>query len=235
MSSLAVSSYPENDHEFREYPIDKVEQHSDGTFSVAFDNGWHLWCGGDCPLTPQPGQLLRIYGRGIGAPARGMFIDGVKVWYRTEAEQLEHNAVQMYGKDAADWLNRWDAGQGVWSIAMGGLGPGYEQAIQITAAEILRWLLQHAPDYEQWKDEALWDRDQQAISDGLANAPVVAKLGLSGAQWGAALSLATALYIRGPRSVMDDKNTKERHIQVSKSFPGPCEPTVQAVRWAYWR
>ena len=30
--------------------------------------------------------------------------------------------------DAAEQLRRWDAGDSIWTVEMGGLGPGYEQA-----------------------------------------------------------------------------------------------------------
>ncbi len=51
------------------------------------------------------------------------------------------NNEQMFGIDATEWLRRWDAGETVWTVSLGGLGPEYEQCIQITGAEILRWLL----------------------------------------------------------------------------------------------
>lgn len=34
--------------------------------------------------------------------------------------------------DHADLLKRWDAGDPIWSIEMGGLGPSHEQCIQIS-------------------------------------------------------------------------------------------------------
>ena len=50
--------------------------------------------------------------------------------------------------------------------------------------------------------------------------PVIKSLGLSGAQFGAAVSLASQLYRDGPRGVMKVKGIKDRHIQVSLNFPG---------------
>lgn len=49
--------------------------------------------------------------------------------------------------------------------------------------------------------------------------PVVTALGLSGAQAGAGYSIASALYMRGPRAVMTDPDVKDRKIQVQKNFP----------------
>lgn len=125
----------------------------------------------------------------------------------------------MYGADAADWLKRWDDGQSVWSISLGGLGPGYEQAIQITVAETLRHLLEREYDAKLWEDSEKWRLDRKEIeAAGFAN-PKIAALGLSGAQWGAALHMAVQLYRRGPRAIMSDEQVKDRHIQVERNFP----------------
>lgn len=124
-----------------------------------------------------------------------------------------------YGADARDWLSRWDAGRSVWSIEMGGLGPGYEQAIQITVAEILRHLLDKQYNAAKWEDRTAWETDRKAIDEyGFANERINA-LGLSGAQWCSAVYLALQLYRRGPQEVMADKRVKDRHIQVSRVFP----------------
>jgi hypothetical protein len=143
---------------------------------------------------------------------RGLFIDGEKIWYRTEAEQREHAEIESYGKDAEDWLARWDAGRSVWSIEMGGMGPGYEQCIQIVAAEVLRWLLLAKPTEESkwWEYGGMMEKAVQ---------PKVDHLGLSGAQWGAGVNLAGHLYRKGPRGVMTDPEVKDRKIQVQKNFP----------------
>ena len=203
--------FPKNDDQYTEDKIDGVERQSDGTYSIEC-GGWHLWCGADWKGEPKVGQLARKYGRGIGAVVRGLFIDGKKVWYRTDAEQDEHAEIERYGKDAADWLARWDEGRSVWSIEMGGLGPGYEQCIQIVAAEVLRWLLLAKPaeGVEWWESGGLM---------GKAVLPKVDHLGLSGSQWGAGVNLAGHLYRNGPRGVMNSPEVASRKIQVSKNFP----------------
>lgn len=140
---------------------------------------------------------------------------------------------EMYGKGASDWLQRWDNGGTVWTIEMGGLGPGYEQAIQITCAEILRHLLAKKYDYEKWKDQEQWKHDRNAIEDFGYKNEIIKKLGISGAQLGAAMNLAAMLYRRGPVAVMTDERVKDRHIQVSNNFPLSGEslttPTLQPV------
>jgi hypothetical protein len=212
-------TYPTDDQEFEDVRIDGVERQSDGTFAIACD-GWHFWCGKECLIAPRVGQVARKYGRGIGSPVRGLFIDGEKIWYRTEAEEKEHSEIAMYGADAADWLSRWDAGKTVWSIEMGGLGPGYEQCIHITAAEVLRWLIANHVDVSLWDDASaakpIFDRMDKIVSE----VPSVRQLGLSGAQWGAAVSLASMLYRKGPRAVMADPRLADRKIQVCRYFPG---------------
>jgi len=208
--------YPADDADFQEHTIQKVEQQEGGTFTISWD-GWCLWCGEECPVTPEAGQLARLYGRGA---IRGLFINGVKVWYRTESEQREYSDIQLYGADAQDWLKRWDDGDTVWSIEMGGLGPGYEQCIHITCAEIIRWMLTNKPDASKWEDTNAWKADRERIEQFSFSDPAIRELGLSGAQWGAALNLACQLYNRGPRAVLNDERVKDRHIQVQKHFPG---------------
>lgn len=213
-------AYPENDVQFEEVKIKAVDGSPEKGWSLDREDGWGFFLPGDCPIEPKAGMTARIYGKGIGARFRGVFLDGQKAFYRTEAEDEEHHEIELYGADAADWLKRWDAGRGVWSIEMGGLGPGYEQCIQVVAAEILRHLLDAKYDSAAWQtDKDLWKRDSDAIEKhGFANSKIKA-LGISGAQWGAAVSLATALYHQGPRKIMNTDSIKERKIQVQRTFP----------------
>jgi hypothetical protein len=126
---------------------------------------------------------------------------------------------EIYGKDIHEWLARWDAGDLVWSIEMGGMGPGYEQAIQILTAEMVRWFIKNDPDFESWSDEKVWDRERQRMDKELEEVPFIKNGGYSGAQWGAARNLAGHLYRRGPVEVFTDEAVKDRHIQISKHFP----------------
>ena len=99
---------------------------------------------------------------------------------------------------AEDWLTKWDAGEPCWTIEMGGIGPGYEQCTQLTAAEILRFLIAEKPDATLWDDKEKWAEWRDKIQDIAMEAPACKKLGLSGGQVGAATSLATGFYMRGP-------------------------------------
>lgn len=210
--------FPENDTKFEETTIKRVTKQTEGW---GFDraDGWSFYCPADSPIEPKEGMTARFYGDGIGSIVRGLFLDGVKVFYRTEEEQKEKSEIDMYGADAADWLRRWDKGDTVWSIEMGGLGPGYEQCIHITCAEILRNMLDRKYDVTKWEDADTWKQDRTEIEKMGFDNPTIKALGLSGAQWGAAMNLACHFYRNGPRAVMTDEQVKDRRIQVSRTFP----------------
>lgn len=133
----------------------------------------------------------------------------------------------LYGKDINDWLSRWDKGEPVWSIEMGGLGPGYEQAIQITTTEIVRHLIDTNYDIDKWIsdtesfDQKQWESDKEKIEQfGLKESEIINDLGLSGAQWYAAMNLAINLYVYGPVKIFTDTDLDEdRKIQIEKHFP----------------
>lgn len=191
------------DTKFEDSTITRAEGTAERGWDITKADGWSFWVPSGSPVEPTVGMPVRMYGNGIGSVVRGLFLDGQCVFYRTEAEQVEYAADQAYGKDAADLLARWDAGQGVWSVECGGFGPGYEQALQVATFEVLRHLL-NGGDIEKAEDIL----------------PSLSYLGLSGAQWGAARSLAMTFFINGPRKVHEDCKP-ERHIQVSKNFPSP--------------
>ena len=44
----------------------------------------------------------------------------------------------LYPATLDEAIERWDSGRLLFSIELGGLGPGYEQAIQITGMELIR-------------------------------------------------------------------------------------------------
>lgn len=213
------NEYPADDAQFEDATITKAEGNRDNGWEVTRDDGACFMVPADSPVKPRAGMTVRLYGKGFGYRFRGMFLDGRKVFYRTEAEDAEHAEVEIYGADCADWLSRWDEGRGVWSIEMGGLGPSYEQCIQITAAEILRCLLDMAPNPDDWQDNEAWRRTRDAIEAAVHANDTVSTLGLSGAQFGAAMSLATGLYRQGPRKVFTDPKLEDRKIQVRRTFP----------------
>lgn len=218
MTNQNPNKWPPNDDEWEDLTVESVEKAADG-WTITRQDGWCFHVPKESPIEPIAGMRARFYGRGVGGVTRGLFIEEQQVFYRTEAEQSEFMDIELYGVDAADWLKRWDEGRSVWSIEMGGLGPGYEQAIQITVAEILRIMLDHKPDGIAWVDAEVWKKDRDDIEKVAFGVEAISRLGLSGAQFGAAMGLAAQLYRFGPREVMKIEEVKKRHIQVSRTFP----------------
>ena len=121
-------------------------------------------------------------------------------------------------------MNIWDSGGSIWTIELGGIGPGYEQAIQICVVEICRAAIKETPrrmgetekDYKV-RFDAIRDKVVHEI-DGMCG-------GFSGTQVGAASSLAYWFIIDGPEKVFATFKKEhpdqydERHIQVSKYWP----------------
>jgi hypothetical protein len=166
-------------------------------------DGWMFGLAKSHGITPIAGDTVELFGRGIGSPIRGIRIAGQVAFYRTEDEDRRYHEEQMYGKDATEYLRRWDEEGRAWSIEMGGFGPGYEQALQMAMMEALRIEL----DPDAALDHATFG----------ANARVQ-HLGLSGAQAGAAMSLARAIAADGPIVTLK-KVDSNRHIQINANPP----------------
>lgn len=122
----------------------------------------------------------------------------------------------LVAEDAAEQLRRWDAGESIWTIEMGGLGPGYEQAIQILAVEILRDEIgKPLPTNETWSDwgNSTIARIDYQLPDGSWSCG-----GFSGAQVRAAKQIAF-LWLRDGPQACHKSCPPDRRIQVSKFFP----------------
>ncbi|WP_375382262.1 hypothetical protein [uncultured Sphingomonas sp.] len=176
---------------------------SDDWWEIKRQDGWTFGLPKSHGITPNVGDTVDLWGRGVGSPIRGIRIAGQVAFYRTATEDDQHHDEQTYGQDAADYLRKWDEKGYAWSIAMGGLGPGYEQALQLAMFEALRIGL----------DPAL-TLDHESFG---ANARVQ-RLGLSGAQAGAAMNLARAIAAKGPIATIKLAH-EERRIQVSANAP----------------
>jgi hypothetical protein len=211
--------FPENDNNFEEAPISKVDGDREHGWCITKDSGWSIGVPKDAPFAPQIGMSVRLYGKGIGYAVRGMFINGAQVYYRTEAEDEKYRDVELYGADAREWLKRWDEGRSCWTIEMGGLGPGYEQCIHIVCAEVLRYWLSSDTKAEDFAtDESCKATSERTRTWSFEN-EAIKKLGLSGAQYGAGVHVAKHLFVRGPIAIMKDPAVKDRRIQVSRTFP----------------
>lgn len=125
-------------------------------------------------------------------------------------------------KTVTELLAAWDSGESIWSIEMGGLGPGYEQAIQICAVEFARSGKDFSPSGDKDADNKAWEAICSARLKEI-NTPE-SELGLSGAQFGAAAWLAWKwCHAGGPENLiqMAKKQDPEddRSIQVSRQWP----------------
>lgn len=121
----------------------------------------------------------------------------------------------LYATDAREQLRRWDAGDSIWTIEMGGLGPGYEQAIQVLAIEIVRDELDKplpTDSLREWGDATVSRIDYQ-LPDGTWSCG-----GFSGAQVGAAKTLAFRWLRDGPAAILKTAPS-DRRIQTSKTWP----------------
>ncbi len=207
--------YPKDD-EFEETTIKKVQKYENG-WEILREDGWSFHVPLKSQVVPKIGMPIRFYGKGIGSPVRGLFIDGLKVFYRTKKQQEIYQKKEIYGKDAKEWLKRWDEGKIVWSIEMGGLGPGYEQALQIAAVEVLRYFI------ESKFKKMIHDQKVHDLYDQFKEHKIIKSLGLSGGQWGAAVYIARLLYSLGPIKIMTDPAYTNNKIQISKYFPNPYD------------
>jgi hypothetical protein len=110
----------------------------------------------------------------------------------------------------AEALAKWDAGETVFTVEMGGLGRGYEMAIQGLAFELMRALDGKMEDGKPW-------HEYEPIIG-----PIVSECyerpwgGFSGAQVGAAKNLVGHVVLKGYRKALRNPAVAGRLIQVSK-------------------
>lgn len=117
--------------------------------------------------------------------------------------------------DVKEALESWDAGRPVSTVEMSGIGPGYEQAIQILVFELLR-------ADEPWTDGATlgeWGNGVVARADKL--------LQFSGAQVAVAKNLASRVMAVGWEATLSEAGI-DRRILVSTAFPDAAEVRAAA-------
>ncbi len=113
---------------------------------------------------------------------------------------------------AKEALAAWDAGEIVTTVELGGLGPGYEQAIQVLAFEIIRdWPRTSVTNEDKDEFQALADKTVHRIDDACC--------GFSGAQVGAATWLAFQTLRDGWETVLVKAREKDQTTMVSRSWP----------------
>jgi hypothetical protein len=118
--------------------------------------------------------------------------------------------------EARELLRKWDSGETIWTIEMGGLGPGYEQAIQVLAVEILRDNIDSPlptnEDFREWGNSTITRIDYE-LPDGSWSCG-----GYSGAQVGAAKQVAFR-WLRDGTAKFHESVPDDRRIQISKFWP----------------
>lgn len=92
-TSAFVNEYPIGDQDYEEHQLVGVREENDGWELRmgdigATDGSMCFFLQKPSPVTPETGQIVRCYGR-FGYPVRGIFLNGVKSFYRTPAEQDE--------------------------------------------------------------------------------------------------------------------------------------------------
>jgi hypothetical protein len=212
-------TYPGGDLDFEDLTITSVRaQEKAGGWSIERSDGWSFFVPKDSPIAPAVGMAVRFYPKGIGFAVRGLFLDGREVFYRAEDAQRQHEREERYGKDARDLVRKWDAGDTIWSVEMGGFGPGYEQALQVAAVEFAREGLDVPIEgdresffREGWRE--VCDHALKRITPWFGG-----RGGLSGAQFGAAKWLAWQWVHGDGPSFVDKPVFNDRRIQVSKAW-----------------
>lgn len=109
-------------------------------------------------------------------------------------------------------LAEWDRGEPIQSIEMGGIGPAYEQAIQILTWELVRVWLDALSTGRQAAGEALDDEIARPVISRLDR-----KLGFSVAQVAVAKNLAANFVTQGHAACCN--RYRDRCIMVVKNFP----------------
>ncbi len=129
----------------------------------------------------------------------------------------------MTFKTAAEALAAWDKGDIVTTVELGGIGPGYEQAIQVLVFEIIRDALAAsvgATDNNIAALDVLVDKTVHRIDKQCC--------GFSGAQVGAAKWLAFRTMRDGWESVIAKAREKDQTTMVSRSWPNVPAPVSAA-------
>lgn len=121
-------------------------------------------------------------------------------------------------EECKDILAKWENGEVVNTVQMGGLGEGYEQCIQIMAFVLLRRMVDESLDVTELDEvDGAWMKWRDQALEG-----TVRNLQPSGAQISAALYLAAAFYRRGVLAVIAEADGT-RHIQVQNDAPRGSE------------
>jgi hypothetical protein len=198
---------PWNDPEFEEVVLSRVAKVGRG-YELTRADGWSFFVD-DPGFEIVEGLTARFIGRGIGHSVRGLIVVGANVcFYRTREEHEQYQKDMFYPQTAVEAMKRWDKGEGLFTIIrLGGIGPGYEQAIHVTIFELIR-----AANGLRMSGEDFWRLADTTLER------IGGELGLSGAQAGIAKNFAFAVLRDGwQKTILAYPD--ERRIQVSDHWP----------------
>lgn len=131
-----------------------------------------------------------------------------------------------HDQEIREFISKFDAGEPVQVIEMGGLGDGYELAIWEMSIRLLDKMvdgLTSDPDVD-WTEEGSWPSDKvfiTEVADELAE-----DRGLTGAQYGAACNAATVFFRHGIAAGLakaPDRVITIQKTQLQNPFTPGCE------------
>lgn len=136
----------------------------------------------------------------------------------------EEEKKKFYPQTIDEVLSKWDDGKSVVSIEMGGIGPSYEQAIQIIAMELIRCIISR-PEIRKLmeRQEVLTDDHRDVLNRFMEEETHRIDRekeleGITGAMTAAGQNIAFMFTHRGP-AVAILEAPPERRIQISKMWP----------------
>lgn len=189
------------DTEFDQDTITGVTPYENGTgYTVSLSSGWHLNVPTG-PITPEPGQSIRLYGRGLGYDIRGIVIADHVFRYATP-DQWATQRAQAAAERLAQRRTQYAAARPELDTQIAALPAPYRDRLTgfMARAPETAWEHQgyelavcraaiaiHAA-CEDGSDVRLFA--ECPVSEQISRAPLLAELDLSGNQFGAACRLA---------------------------------------------
>ncbi len=146
---MTMSTKWKTDLEFEENVIIKVEKDS-----LELDNGFNIYYDfrSNKP-TPKVGDKIKIFGKGIGRPIRGVQINGNIIWYKTQKE-MDRDHLRWISKIKREYMLSYEKLMDeikdeteFMTIDISGFGGGYERGCQMGLRAGEEWLKQH-PDFK---------------------------------------------------------------------------------------
>ena len=86
--------YPANDNQFC---TNWVKETTNKTLTTS--DGWCIGLPEKLTCHILPGMEVRDYGRGLGYPVRGLFVNGHRIWYRTQKQEDERHKKWVANED----------------------------------------------------------------------------------------------------------------------------------------